>query len=94
LAQKCEHAMSEHDIDPEDKLVCQELVELVTQYLEGGLGAGGRARFEAHLRICDECQTYLDQMRRTIWALGRLEPLSLPARARLLALFGGLSDRI
>ncbi len=67
--------MGEADQTTERELVCQELVELVTLYLEGGLGPDERARFEAHLQICDECRAYLDQIRRTIWLLGRLGPL-------------------
>ena len=43
-------------------LTCIELVELVTEYLEGGLGAGERERFEEHLGSCEGCATYLDQM--------------------------------
>jgi anti-sigma factor RsiW len=87
--------MSEHYIDSEDELVCQELVELVTQYLEGRLEAGARARFEAHLAACEGCQIYLDQMRRTIWLAGQIgaPPLRPKERARLLALFGGLSGQ-
>jgi anti-sigma factor RsiW len=70
-------------------LTCQELVELVTDYLEGALPAGERARFEMHLDDCDDCTTYLAQMRRTIDTLGKLEPadLSPEAEAELLALF-------
>jgi anti-sigma factor RsiW len=69
-------------------------VELVTLYLEQGLSAGDRARFEAHLAVCKDCQAYLDQMRKTIWLTGQLGPpaLSPEDRAQLHALFGGLSD--
>jgi anti-sigma factor RsiW len=71
------------------ELTCQELVELVTDYLEDALPAGTRTRFEAHLAECDGCMTYLDQMRRTIALTGRLRESDLtPAgRAALLALF-------
>src|SRR4051812_45684181 len=53
-------------------LTCRELVELVTDYLEDALGAGDRARFEAHLRACEGCSAYLGQMRSTIWATRHL----------------------
>jgi anti-sigma factor RsiW len=49
-----------------DDLSCQELVELVTDYLENALPANERARFDAHLEGCDGCTTYVEQMRTTI----------------------------
>ena len=49
-----------------DPLVCREFVELVTDYLEGGLSARDRARFEAHLAECDGCAGYLEDMRRMV----------------------------
>ena len=56
----------------EGELTCRELVELVTDYLEGALGDDERARFEAHLGGCAGCTAYLHQMRTTIWLVGRL----------------------
>jgi anti-sigma factor RsiW len=53
-------------------LTCAEIVELVTEYLEGGLNAHERERFEEHLGVCDWCVTYLGQMRQTITSTGRL----------------------
>lgn len=84
--------MDTSDRQADDELVCQELVELVTAYLEGALGPRGRARFEAHLAECEHCTMYLDQFRQTIWLAGHLEPppLASEQRARLLELFGGL----
>ena len=55
-------------------LVCQQAVELVTDYLEGALNARARRRFEAHLAGCPHCTEYLAQMRGTIRLTGRLEP--------------------
>lgn len=46
-----------------DPLVCREFVELVTDYLEGGLPETERLRFEAHLAECDGCEGYLDDLR-------------------------------
>ena len=71
------------------ELSCQELVELVTDYLEGALPAQARARFEEHLAKCTGCSNYLAQMRRTISALGRLSEESIPPQARddLLGVF-------
>jgi anti-sigma factor RsiW len=70
-------------------LVCRELVELVTDYLEGRLPEGDRSRFEEHLDRCDGCTTYVEQMRRTIQALGHIPEESLPPEAEreLLAAF-------
>ena len=68
---------------------CRELVELVTDYLEGQLGPLERVRFEEHLTDCSGCRTYLEQMRQTLAALGRLpeESLSPEARDALLEAF-------
>jgi anti-sigma factor RsiW len=53
-----------------EDLACQELVELVTDYLEGELTPGERARFEAHIAECPGCATYLEQIRTTIALAG------------------------
>jgi anti-sigma factor RsiW len=63
-------------------LVCQQAVELVTDYLEGALSRRQRARFESHLRGCPHCTEYLAQMRTTIATLGRVDPDELSAEAR------------
>lgn len=49
---------------------CQDVVELVTAYLEGALGPADAAAFEAHLVGCADCATYLQQVRDTVAALG------------------------
>jgi anti-sigma factor RsiW len=71
------------------KLVCQEVVELVTAYLDGALDHGTRARFEAHLEGCDGCATYLDQLRATVAAVGSIrdEDLDPVYRMRLMDAF-------
>ena len=71
------------------ELSCQELVELVTDYLEGALPPSDRRRVEAHLAVCTGCRNYLDQMRRTIALSGTLteESLSEPMKQDLLDLF-------
>jgi anti-sigma factor RsiW len=53
-------------------LTCKELVELVTDYLEERLAPEKRRRFDEHLAGCPFCTTYLEQMRQTMRALGRL----------------------
>lgn len=72
-----------------DELTCRELVELVTDYLEGSLPPAQLARFERHLDDCDDCPRYIDQLRTTIRLTGRLtEADVLPdGRAALLAHF-------
>jgi anti-sigma factor RsiW len=70
-------------------IACNELVELVTEYLEGALSASEAAVIEAHLAICEGCQRYLDQTRATLAALGSVpvETLSDDAINTLLAAF-------
>ena len=72
-----------------EELSCQELVELVTDYLEGALPRDERARFDAHLELCDGCNGYLEQMRVTIELVGRLTPRDVTpeAEAALLGVF-------
>ena len=72
-----------------DEMSCQELVELVTEYLEGTLPAQDRQRFETHLAGCPGCTTYLAQMRQTIRITSRLTEDALPPEAKqaLLGLF-------
>jgi anti-sigma factor RsiW len=71
------------------ELVCKELVELVTDYLEGSLAPETRARFEAHLADCDGCTHYLAQMQQSIRITGRLseDDLTPEAKDTLLHLF-------
>ncbi len=71
------------------KLSCQELVELVTDYLEGALPAEDRARFDAHIEACDGCTRYLAQIQVTVELTGRLTPEELDpaAEAALLEAF-------
>jgi anti-sigma factor RsiW len=63
-------------------LVCQQVVELVTDYLEGRLGRAAGRRFEAHLAGCPHCTEYLAQMRATIGLTGRLTPEDLTPQMR------------
>jgi predicted anti-sigma-YlaC factor YlaD len=72
-------------------LSCQELVELVTDYLEGALSSVDHARFEAHIAGCEGCTMYLRQMREMLELLGELttESLSPQAESELLATFRG-----
>ncbi|HEV2812623.1 MAG TPA: zf-HC2 domain-containing protein [Solirubrobacteraceae bacterium] len=49
---------------------CHELVELVTDYLEGALDDAARTRFELHVVACRGCANYLEQMRATAELVG------------------------
>lgn len=73
------------------QLSCQELVELVTDYLEGALSAEEAARFDDHIGRCTGCAAYLEQIRQTIALTGRLTPESLSPEAEreLLEAFRG-----
>lgn len=62
-------------------LVCRQAVQLMTDYLEGALTARDRARLEAHLAGCPHCSEYLNQMRVTIEAAGRVTPDDLEPEA-------------
>lgn len=68
-------------VNPDD-LCCQELVELVTDYLDDALPPPVRARFEMHLSYCLWCRDYLDQVRSTARLAGGLAG----------GLTGGLTD--
>jgi anti-sigma factor RsiW len=65
-------------MNPSDEMACQELVELVTDYLDDALPPADRDRFGAHLAECDGCTTYLEQIRLTVAATSRLTPQALP----------------
>jgi anti-sigma factor RsiW len=71
------------------KLTCRELVELVTDYLDGSLSRRDRARFEAHIAACGNCTQYVEQFRETIRLTGTLREsdVSPEAEVALLAQF-------
>ena len=75
----------------EDDITCAELVELVTDYLDGALSADLVERFEQHLVLCDGCSVHVHQMRETIRVTGLLreEDVRPEAADRLLAAFRG-----
>jgi anti-sigma factor RsiW len=74
-----------------ESLSCQQVVELVTSYLERALPAPARARFERHLAECTPCETYLRQMRQTIRWLRTTAVETIPSetKAGLAAMFRG-----
>lgn len=72
-----------------DELVCRQVVEIITDYLEGTLPRSQRRRFEAHLEACEHCTEYLEQMRATIRLTGRLrsDDLTPAMREEFTALY-------
>ena len=62
----------------EQGLTCQEVIELLSSYIEGGLTADDRRRVDEHLALCDGCTTYLEQMRETIRLTGMLTEDQIP----------------
>jgi predicted anti-sigma-YlaC factor YlaD len=71
------------------QMTCKELVELVTEYLEGTLPEEVGVRMESHLSGCEGCTSYLEQMRQTIQLTGQIheENLSEQQKDDLLKLF-------
>lgn len=71
------------------RLTCREVVELLSDHVEGALPVSRRERVEAHLLSCPECRAYLVQLRTTIGALRRLRAHDVPRpiRPRLMAAF-------
>jgi anti-sigma factor (TIGR02949 family) len=69
---------------------CQEMIEVVTNYLDGALPTDERQRFERHLSYCAGCGTYVEQMRETIRQTGvapRAASLPPALRERIIAQF-------
>jgi anti-sigma factor RsiW len=71
------------------ELICQEIVEVITDYLEGAMDADLHASFEAHLAGCPHCTLYAEQMRAMIRVSGTIEAEALTPefQAGLLAAF-------
>ena len=73
-------------------LSCQQVVELVTDYLEGALGRRDRRRVARHLAACAACTAYVQQMRETLSLLGTVpvDTLSVEAQETLVNAFRDL----
>jgi Putative zinc-finger len=59
-------------------LTCGEFIALCTDYLEGALPPGERARFEHHITVCRGCDIWLDQIRTTVATIGRVDEGAVP----------------
>jgi anti-sigma factor RsiW len=69
---------------------CRDVVELMTDYLEGALTPADLVRFEAHISGCDRCRAYLEQLRKTLKITGRvagMEPVPASLERELTAAF-------
>ena len=77
---------------------CEEIVELLGEYVEGALPAARAAEVEAHLRDCDGCTALLEQLRTTVALLEAVPPdvvadaLADDVRAALVERFRALTD--
>ena len=71
------------------RLVCHDVVELITAYLDDALDPVTRQRFEAHLETCDGCATYLAELRATVATVRAIrdEDLDPVYRERLMDAF-------
>lgn len=78
-----------------NEMTCRELVEVLTEYLEGTLPADDRISLEQHLEECLGCARYIEQMRQTIETLGGLsdESLAPETQRQLLQAFRGWRNR-
>ena len=82
--------MSEGEIEQSEiEMACDELVGLVTEYLEGTISAADRVRFERHIVECVWCERYVEQTRAVVAALGEQggEPVDPDALERALIAF-------
>jgi predicted anti-sigma-YlaC factor YlaD len=66
-------------VSSEKTITCQELTEALTDYFEGVMPEEERARFEAHVEICEGCANYLSQMRQTLRVVHELRPEEVEA---------------
>lgn len=71
------------------ELTCRELLELLTDYLDGALAGPVAASVDRHLDECEHCRHYLEEFRASIEATAGLREEAVPAEVReaLLAAF-------
>jgi anti-sigma factor RsiW len=70
-------------------MTCKQIVELMTDYLDGFLSPSLHARFEQHISGCDGCSAYLTQLKTARMLIGRTatEPVPEPLKAELMNAF-------
>ena len=52
--------------DPATKLTCQQMTDLLEDYVTETMEAAMRSVFETHIRDCPDCQAFLDTYKTTI----------------------------
>jgi anti-sigma factor RsiW len=84
-----EEPVTERSVDPQVDVVCRQVVELVTDYLEGVLPEDLKSAVERHLERCPPCVVYVEQMRTTAASLrrGSVESISPKVRVELVSAF-------
>jgi predicted anti-sigma-YlaC factor YlaD len=65
-----------------EHISCQEVVDLVTEYLERALPAEEMTLFEQHLNFCEGCIVYVEQIRATAETVGHVTEEDLPPETR------------
>ena len=75
-------------------LSCQQITEIVTDYLDGRMSLADRMRFQVHLGMCSHCRAYLRQMKATIGSLGHVpdEPMPTDVRDEMRKRFATWND--
>ena len=72
-----------------DDITCREVLELLTEYLEGALAPAVEREVDRHLDACDGCWRYLDQFQVAIETTAELreEAVAVDVRESLLDAF-------
>lgn len=78
-----------------EKMDCKDLVEVVTDYIEGTLEPDLVRTLDAHLPDCPACVEYIAQMRKTMELAGRItvDDVSPEAEQALLDVFRNVRRR-
>jgi anti-sigma factor RsiW len=76
-------------LESHEHITCQEVVELVTEYLETALPTDETELFEQHLNFCEGCVWYVQEMRAAVETVGKLREEDVPpdTKERLMAAF-------
>ena len=68
----------------------------MSDYLEGAMTPEQMTRFEHHLKLCDGCVSFVEQVRTTAAMAGRLSADQIPAemKGKLLTAFRDWGQRL
>jgi len=61
---------------------CRDVIDLLSEYMEGGLLATERRQVEEHFAICPPCVQFLETLRTTRTAVRSLGERDVPAECR------------